>query len=81
MGYENLRRGLCTFLFTYGLSPGCFKILETPLVCLRLATIKGHSETCSFALLGRSGGVRKPVSIWCDHHLPHAVQHISFALS
>ncbi len=21
----------------------------------------------------------KPVSIWCDHHLPHAVQHISFA--
>ncbi len=22
---------------------------------------------------------RKPVSIWCDHHLPHAVQHISFA--
>ncbi len=23
-------------------------------------------------------GVRKPVSIWCDHHLPHAVQHISF---
>ena len=25
-------------------------------VCLRLATIKGHSETCSFALLGGSGG-------------------------
>ncbi len=24
-------------------------------------------------------GVRKPFSIWCDHHLPHAVQHISFA--
>ncbi len=23
--------------------------------------------------------VRKPVSIWWDHHLPHAVQHISFA--
>jgi hypothetical protein len=23
--------------------------------------------------------IRKPVSIWCDHHLPHAVQHISFA--
>ncbi len=22
---------------------------------------------------------RKPVNIWCDHHLPHAVQHISFA--
>ncbi len=21
---------------------------------------------------------RKPVSIWCDHHLSHAVQHISF---
>ena len=20
----------------------------------------------------------KPVSIWCDHHLPHAAQHISF---
>ncbi len=31
-------------------------------VCLRLVTIKG----------------RKPVSIWCDQHLPHAVQHISF---
>ncbi len=39
-------------------------------VCLRLATIKGHSKMCSFALWG---GVRKPVSIWCDHHLPHAV--------
>ncbi len=25
---------------------------------------------CSFTVLGRSGGVRKPVSIWCDHHLP-----------
>uniref|UniRef100_A0A4W5JMT9 G-protein coupled receptors family 1 profile domain-containing protein n=1 Tax=Hucho hucho TaxID=62062 RepID=A0A4W5JMT9_9TELE len=23
--------------------------------------------------------IRKPVSIWCDHHLPHAAQHISFA--
>jgi hypothetical protein len=20
----------------------------------------------------------KPLSIWCDHHLPHAAQHISF---
>ncbi len=25
--------------------------------------------------------VRKPVSTWCDHHLPHAVQHISFTSS
>ncbi len=25
---------------------------------------------CSFTVLGGSGGVRKPVSIWCDHHLP-----------
>ncbi len=25
-----------------------------------------------------SGGGLEPVSIWCDHHLPHAVQHISF---
>ncbi len=33
-------------------------------VCLRLATIKGHSK--SFTVLG---GVRKPVSVWCDHHL------------
>ncbi len=24
---------------------------------------------CSFTVLGGSGGVRKPVSIWCDHHL------------
>ena len=33
-------------------------------VCLRLATIKGHSEMCSFALWG--GGTRGgPVSIWC----------------
>ncbi len=50
-------------------------------VCHRLAAIKGHSKMCSFTVLGRSrgGGVRKPVSIWCDHHLPHAVQHISFA--
>ncbi len=43
-------------------------------VCLRLATIKGHSKMCSFIVLGGgggvSGGVRKPVSIWCDHHLP-----------
>uniref|UniRef100_A0A4W5KLU0 Endoplasmic reticulum protein 44 n=1 Tax=Hucho hucho TaxID=62062 RepID=A0A4W5KLU0_9TELE len=23
--------------------------------------------------------IRKPVSIWCDHHLPHATRHISFA--
>ncbi len=29
---------------------------------------------CSFTVWG--GG---PVSIWCDHRLPHAVQHISFA--
>ncbi len=40
-------------------------------VCLRLDTIKGHSKMCSFTVLG---GVLKPVSIWCDHHLPHAVQ-------
>ncbi len=45
-------------------------------VCLRLAAIKDHSKTCTYTVLG--GGVRKPVSIWCDHHLPHAVQHISF---
>ncbi len=25
---------------------------------------------CSFTVLGGSGGVQKPVSIWCDHHLP-----------
>ncbi len=35
-------------------------------VCLRLATIKGHSKMCSFTVLG----VRKPVTIWCDNHLP-----------
>ena len=23
--------------------------------------------------------IRKPVSIWCNHHLPHAAQHIYFA--
>lgn len=28
-------------------------------------------------LLKRGGGVKKPVSIWCNHYLPHAVQHIS----
>ncbi len=39
-------------------------------VCFRLATIKGHSKMCSFTVLGGGGGVRKPVSIWCDHHLP-----------
>ncbi len=50
-------------------------------VCLRLATIKGHSKMCSFTVLGGSRGVRKPVSIWCDHHLPHAVPHISFTQS
>ena len=41
-----------TFLFTYGLSPGCFKILETPLV---RATVEGvilycrvgNSQSCS----------------------------------
>ncbi len=46
-------------------------------VCLRLATIKGHSKMCSFTVLGVRGlgGLRKPVSIWPDHHLPHAVQH------
>ncbi len=43
-------------------------------VCLRLATIKDHSKMCSFTVWG---GVRKPVSIWCDHHLSHAVQHSS----
>ncbi len=32
--------------------------------CLRLATIKGHSKMCTFTVLGGSGGVRKPVSIW-----------------
>ncbi len=42
-------------------------------VCFRLATIKGHSKMCSFTVLGGSSVVRKPVSIWCDHHLPHAV--------
>ncbi len=26
-----------------------------------------------FTVLGAPGGIRKPVSIWCDHHLPHAV--------
>ncbi len=31
--------------------------------------------------LGGPWGFWKPVSIWCDHHFPHAVQHISFALS
>jgi hypothetical protein len=25
--------------------------------------------------------IRKPVSIWCDHHLPQAVRQISFTLS
>ncbi len=30
---------------------------------------------------GGSGGVRKPVSIWCDHHLSHAAQHILLTLS
>ena len=24
---------------------------------------------------------RKPVSIWCDHHLPHTARHISFTYS
>ncbi len=30
---------------------------------------------------GRSSSSHEgePVSIWCDHHLPHTVQHISFA--
>ncbi len=32
---------------------------------------------CSCTVLGGGGG-GGPVSIWCDHHLPHAVQHISF---
>ncbi len=25
------------------------------------------------------GSVSQPVSIWCDHQLPHVVQHTSFA--
>ncbi len=25
---------------------------------------------CSFTVFGGGGGVRKPVSIWCDHHVP-----------
>ncbi len=45
---------------------------------LRLATIKGHSKICSFTVLW---GSEQPVSIWWDHHLPHTVQHISFAKS
>ncbi len=45
-------------------------------VCLRLATMKGNSKMCSFTVSGGSGGVRKPVSIWCDHHLLHAVLHM-----
>ncbi len=37
-------------------------------VCLRLVTIKGHSKMCSFIVLG---GVRKPVSTWCDLSATH----------
>ncbi len=33
--------------------------------------LKGHSKMCSFTVLG----VRKQVSLWCDHHLPHAVHN------
>ncbi len=40
-------------------------------MCLRLATIKSKiSKICSFTVLWGSRGVWKPVSIWCDHHLP-----------
>uniref|UniRef100_A0A8C0YC57 Tubulin tyrosine ligase-like family, member 12 n=1 Tax=Cyprinus carpio carpio TaxID=630221 RepID=A0A8C0YC57_CYPCA len=57
--------------------------LDFPIIaqmCLKLATIKGHSKMCSSTVLGGpGGGVRKSVSIWYEHHLPHTVQHISFA--
>lgn len=33
-------------------------------MCLRLATIKGHTQTCSFVLLGGLWGLRKPVGVW-----------------
>lgn len=39
-------------------------------VNLRLPTIKGHSELFSFPVCA---GGRKPFSILCYHHLPHAV--------
>ncbi len=45
-------------------------------VCLRLATIKGHSKMYSFTVLGGVGGVRKSVSIWCDHHLPSPLHRV-----
>ncbi len=32
-------------------------------VCLRLATIKGHSKMCSFTVLGGSGGSEKYIYI------------------
>ncbi len=32
-------------------------------VCLRLATLKGHSKMSSFTVLGGA-----KTSIWCDHH-------------
>ncbi len=64
-----------------GISRCWLESMITAQVCLRLATIKGHSKMCSFTVLLGSGGVRKPVSIWCDYHLPHTEQHISFAYS
>lgn len=47
-------------------------VMDIAQVCLRLATVKGHSKMGSFALLG--GGLG-------DHHFPHTVQHISFTSS
>ncbi len=31
---------------------------------------------CSFTVLGGPWGVRKPISIWCDHHLPSSSHRV-----
>ncbi len=42
--------------------------------------IKCHSKMCRLLFWGE-GGFRKPVSIWCDHHLPHATQLLHIELN
>ncbi len=42
-------------------------------MCLRLATIKGHIQMCSFTVWGGVWGDLKPVSICVTTHLTHAV--------
>ncbi len=66
---EGCKLALCYILYVHGI--GC--------LCVTMPSVLSLLNKQTNKINTKLGVVRKPVSVWCDYHLPHTVQHISFA--